>query len=304
VAQQFTNVLPEKFVRNVVALCGPKGSAWMEGLPRVIEALERNWDIRVGDPFPCLSYNYVAPAVTAEHQLSVVKIALPVDDPEIFGEAAYLRILDGRGCPQLLAEDMTAKGILIERAQPGRTLKELFEGRESDALPVLIEMMSKTREPVPADKSNLIILDDWFEGLRRAKDTPFPDDYAERAQSFYSDMSAKSEKFLLHGDLHHENILSSERESYVAIDPKAIVGPLGYEISVFLNNHLWWIDGEASLAANLDAAVELYSEAFQMPEREVRQWAFCQMVLSTWWSFDEMSEDFAEGLAFADMWNV
>ena len=50
------------------------------------------------------------------------------------------------------------------------------------------------------------------------------------------------------------------------------------------------------------------SKAFwiSLPEKFVKtsKLGICQMVLSTWWSFHEMGEHFADGLAFADMWKV
>ena len=303
--QSFGKSLPEKFVTNIRSLCGKKGELWLYNLPDLISQLEREWSITVGSHFPTLSYNYVASAKTFDGEPAVLKIALPVESTEMFGEMKYLSLLDGHGCPRLLRKNEQIPAILIERAVPGETLREIFRGREDDALPVLLTMMERTRRAVPPDTSNLIQLDDWFDGLRRADDTDFPTAYAERSLQYYQEMSSEKEKiFLLHGDLHHENILSAAREPYLAIDPKAIVGHIGYEIAVFLNNHLWWIEWKTDAKKSLAYAVDLYATEFGMTAHDLRKWAFSQMVLTTWWSYDEMKENFAEGLGFADIWEV
>ncbi|MGI8810949.1 MAG: aminoglycoside phosphotransferase family protein [Pyrinomonadaceae bacterium] len=302
--KQFASSLPAKFINNVTGLCGAKGALWLEELPAVIASLESEWSISAGANFPALSYNYVAPATTAAGDAAVLKIGLPTEDTEIFGESKYLSILDGCGCPCRISESRERRAILIERVTPGRTLREQFAGREDDALPVLIRMIDRTTASIPDDTADLIKLDDWFDGLLRAVGTSFSKRHTERAFRYYSEMSESAPNRLLHGDLHHENILTATREPYLAIDPKAIIGPIGYEIAVFLNNHLWWMEWKPDAAASLGRAVDMYAEAFAMSSRDIRQWAFCQMVLGTWWSFDEMNEDFSEGLGFADMWNV
>jgi streptomycin 6-kinase len=301
----FIRSLPKKFVSNTVSLCGDAGREWLDALPDTIDLLERAWSITAGDHFSTLSYNYVAAATAADGSDAVLKIALPLNDPEIFGEAKYLRLLDGRGCPRLLAESSKLQAILIERAVPGQTLRQVFAGREDDALGVLIEVLPEMIRRPPANRTRLIDLDNWFEGLRRYSGTAFSAAHARRALGFYAELTKDREnKFLLHGDLHHENILTASREPYLSIDPKAIVGHLGYEIAVFLNNHLWWTEWKPDAKNSLASAVDMYAEAFCMPAIDLRKWAFCQMVLVTWWSFDEMKEDFAEGLGFAEMWDV
>jgi streptomycin 6-kinase len=47
----------------------------------------------------------------------------------------------------------------------------------------------------------------------------------EEAETLFAELNASmAEPFLLHGDLHHENILAAEREPWLAIDPKGVVG--------------------------------------------------------------------------------
>ena len=88
--KEFRSMLPHKFVQNTIALCGERGKIWLETLPRIIADLEDSWSITAGKHFRNLSFNYVATATLLDGEPAVVKIGLPLDDVEIFGEAKYL----------------------------------------------------------------------------------------------------------------------------------------------------------------------------------------------------------------------
>jgi streptomycin 6-kinase len=108
----------------------------------------------------------------------------------------------------------------------------------------------------------------------------------------------------LHGDFHPANIVSATREPFLVIDPKGIAGPVGYEIAVFLNNYHWWQETRADIRIRLDSAVRQFSAAFDIEPTELRQWAFAQMVLGAWWTFDEMPEIYQNEVVKADVWDI
>ncbi|HVE55345.1 MAG TPA: aminoglycoside phosphotransferase family protein, partial [Pyrinomonadaceae bacterium] len=155
----------------------------------------------------------------------------------------------------------------------------------------------------PPEKHNFVYLRDWFAGFEKAETTNFPKDFLKKARRFYDELS-KAESFLIHGDFHHENILSAGREPFLVIDPKGIVGQTGYEISVFLNNHVWWLSKDADLREKLDNAVTKFSEAFEIERQTLRKWAYAQTVLSAWWTFEENGKNWQTDLALADVWEV
>ena len=301
----FRESLPPEFVTNTIALCGKAGKDWLETLPKRIGTLENRWSITVHEHFPNLSYNFVAPATRRDGERVVLKIGLPLNDIEIFGEAKYLRTLAGDGAVRLLAEDRDLNAILLERAVPGINLTKVFEGREAEAIAPSIEVLRHVLRPLPDDLSDTILLDKWFYGLRRYPGTKFPVEYASKALDIYDHLSGQpGRKSYLHGDFHPDNILSAERSRFIVIDPKGIVGHIGYEISVFLNNFHWWQDQKPDIRDILDLAVQQFAHAFDLDPLDLRKWAFAQMVLGTWWQFDEMGIDAAEGLANADIWDV
>ena len=303
--KDFRSLLPPKFVENTISLCGERGEKWLDELPQMIAKLEGQWSITAGKHFRNLSYNYVANAELADGTFAVLKIGLPLLDVEIYGEAAYLRELDGNGATKLFQFDRESQAALLERLTPGSNLRSFCKKDQAEAVKIAIQVLKRILRPVPEDSSEFIQLNDWFDGLKRAAGTNFPKDYAERALQFYEDLSKNRQNiFLLHGDLHHDNILTAKREPFLVIDPKGMIGHIGYDIGVFLNNHHDWLEWDTRLTGKLDRAIADFAEAFGVEELAIRKWAFCQMVLSWWWMFDEMPGTFGDELGLSDIWKV
>lgn len=297
--------IPSELVRNTRALSGEEAEPWIAAIPQLITFLEIEWDIAVGDAFVNGEYNYVARAVYRNGGPCVIKIAPPRNDDDHFSEAKYLGIANGEGAVRLLAHDREHMAMLIETAIPGKTLTDTFEGNEPASVQPAIDLLGSTSRKIPSDLSEIILLNDWFDGLRRYSGTAFPKEYAEKALTIYADLSRQTERIgYLHGDFHPDNIVSAERAPFLLIDPKGMIGHIGYEIAVFLNNFHWWQEDEPDIRERLSGAIRQFAEAFGIKERELRQWAFAQMVLSAWWTFDEMPDIYNNDVAKADIWDV
>jgi streptomycin 6-kinase len=296
--------LPGELVKNVTGICGERGRAWLSDLPSTIHELKKQWSLKVEPPFEAGEYNFVAPAERRTGEPVVIKIAPPFETNEMIGEATFLRQRDGRGAVKLLEYDIERRAILIERAFPGKNLSELFTGNEAAAIGPAIDVLRSVMDS-PAKHSELRSLDTWFDGLRRYTSVDFPADYAERALDLYGRLSNQTGRtFFLHGDYHPGNVVNATRSSYLAIDPKGIVGNIAYDIAVFLNNFHWWQEDKPDIRERLAHAVAQFSAAFEIDPIELRQWAYAQMVLSAWWSFDEMPQFYDNTVAKADIWDV
>jgi len=300
----FRESIPEELVGHTIAMCGDSGAEWLDCLPATIREIEKNWSISIGDPFQSVEFNYVAAASDDRGNAVVIKISPPFENSEIFSEAKFLRVANGRKVVGLIEQDRDRRAILIERAIPGSNLAELYTGNEFEALAPAIDVLRAITGEPPEDTSETIDLNDWFDGLRRHKETAFPANYAAKALEIYSRLSRGVNRCYLHGDFHPGNIVSATREPFLAIDPKGMIGPIGYDIAVFLNNFHWWQDERADIKERLDFAVRAFSDAFELSTADLRKWAFAQMVLSAWWTFDEMPEIYQNDVAKADVWNV
>ncbi len=303
--ENFIAELPKKFLQNTLDLCGKTGERWLNDLPQIIKEIENKWSFSAEKSFRNLSYNYVAPGVCADGKEVVLKIALPLNTPEIFNEARFLQIVDGDGAVKLLKSDQSLRAILLEKLTPGENLKEICRWDEARAVEIAIPIVRGLLKKAPPN-SAFRRLDEWFDNFFvKCATTNFPSVFQNKVRGFYEQLSSASKyKFLIHGDLHHENILSATREPFLAIDPKGIIGDIGYEISVFLNNHLWWLASEANLQEKLSVAVRQFSEAFAIKPQDLRKWAYAQMVLSAWWTFEENGKNWQTDLTLAEIWEV
>ncbi len=302
-SENFTENLPEKFIRNVLDVCGDRGKQWLSELPQIIKEIAEKWQIKTKKPFENLSYNFVAACVFESSDEAVLKIALPLNNLEIFNEANYLQIQNGKGAARVLNFDESRRAMLLEKLNPGKPLKMLFSGNESRTVEIAVGLIKKLLRRPPAG-TEFILLEKWFGNFfERAVNTDFPTYYLSKTREIFDELSS-SEKYLIHGDFHHENILSAEREPFLVIDPKGVIGNIGYEIAVFLNNHLWWLSPEKNCVEKLERAVRQFSEAFDISPDHLKKWAFAQMVLSAWWTFEDNGENWESELAFAEFWKV
>lgn len=295
--------LPVNFVDVIYAAHVSAGEAWLAKLPTLIADIENDWRISVDEHYPNLSYHFVAPCTCADGAGAVLKIGFPEKNREMDNEAEALKLVDGEGMVKLLRFDAVRRAMLLEKLEPGSNLKEIFEGDEMKAVDVAIGVMQKLwREP--RLENSFPKLEDWFNnGFRKAENTGFAPEYVRKAGGIFEELNPSGRRVLLHGDLHHENILSA-RASFLAIDPKGITGNFAYEITSFLLNHRRWLENGPDLKDKLAAAIQRFSEAFDLTPGTIRKWTFAQSVLSAWWTFEENSENWRDELARAEIWDV
>src|SRR5688572_6817005 len=78
-------------------------------------------------------------------------------------------------------------------------------------------------------------------GARRVRAYPgdhrLPRALVERAGRLFDALCASAPaRVVVHGDLHHDNVLRAEREPWLAIDPHGVVGDPGYEARSMVYN--------------------------------------------------------------------
>ncbi len=287
-----TFVIPSYFVQHTVDLCGDKGHAWIERLPAILAACEQRWHIHIDAPFPGLSYHYVAPAIAADGMAVVVKAQIPTS--EFAQEVEALRVFDGHGVAQLLADDLEDEVMLLEHVQPGTMLSNLEDDTEATLL--FADVMQRMRRPVPAVQS-FPSVQEWGKGFARLRrhynggTGPFPRALLEEAETLYAELSASmGELLLLHGDLHHENILYSQQRGWLAIDPKGLIGEAAYEVGTMLHNPLPKLLNYPDPQRMLARRVDLLSEVLGIERARVRGWGLAQSMLSVWWDVEDFGD--------------
>ena len=283
--------LPPDFLQTIRDTFGRPGVAWLSALPDLIAEASRRWDLTDIHPVPNLSYNFVAYANWAEKPV-VLKLGVPND--ELSSGIAALRFYDGRGACRLLAADPGKGMLLLERLLPGVMASTLQD--DEGATRIAADVMSQLWRPVPENRGDFIQLRDWFDGFERLRDRfdggtgPLPEALVETAESLSWDLLADNkDETLLHGDFHHYNLLESER-GWLAIDPKGVIGPKGYEVGPLLINPVEHFLCARDPIAQTTRRVAILSEVLGMERERIRNWGICHSVLSACWSLEDKGD--------------
>jgi streptomycin 6-kinase len=294
--------LPDRLVQNVLHYFGQQGSDWLRDFPNVIAEAAERWSLKLDSPFPNLSINFVTPATRADGAEVVLKAGVP--NEEIFTEINALKLFDGKGAVRLLEAD-PGKGImLLERLLPGTPVLGL--GDDIQAVEVAAGVMKRLKREAPAEHS-FPSLEDWFGGLAKVRarfhggSGPLPDKLLELAERTSAELLASSEEpTLLHGDLHHENILNSSRGSWLAIDPKGVVGEQAFEVCAFLRNPmpdlLTGMDTKQVLARRVDR----FSESLGFDRERLIGWGLSEALLSASWDIDDENQSWKGAIFVAE----
>lgn len=315
---------PRAFRNTISSLYGAEGRAWLAGLPALVGAYADAHGLTVGEPYP-LSYNFVASADAADGTGYVIKAAPPGAETAA-REAAVLAAWQGRGATRLHHHDPDARIMLLERAEPGYTAETLADStwppRAADpgikpddvaATRALAAAMRGLWQPapealaVPGTTDTVRIPEvieyaedfDWYADTHRTAGPLDPDLFAAARGLFRDLASAPHAGLLLHGDLHHGNLLHATRggaPTWLAIDPKGLRGDPGFDTAVMLWNpgllpcrstgcgaaHL--LDSRTGvLAEELDGAVP----GADLGREMLTMWGFVVAVLSAVWDVQD-----------------
>jgi len=281
--------LPDSFTKNITSTFGEAGVTFLAQLPARLDECARRWNLTVLQPFPNLSFNYAAPAILRGGTAAVLKLGVP--HRELLTEIDALRLYAGDGCARLLDADPEHGALLIERLRPGTLLSAHPDDEEATA--IAARLMQKLWRPVPEDH-RFPTIEDWFGGLRELRKEfaggtgPFPVRLVEEAERLAADLFASLDPpVVLHGDLHHFNILAAEREPWLAIDPKGVVGEPAYEVGALMRNPLPAFLGFPDPLGTLERRLTILADTLGFDRARLRAWTVAQGVLSAWWGYDD-----------------
>jgi streptomycin 6-kinase len=161
----------------------------------------------------------------------------------------------------------------------------------------MADVMTKLWKPLPPDH-NFPTIAKWGQGLQRLREDfngstgPLPAHLVKRAEAIYRDLAVDPPPpVLLHGDFHHENVLSATRAPYLAIDPKGLAGEPAYEVGPIFYNALPAIFPLGDLTRLLGRRLAILVEQLQMERERLLACAFAHSVLSAAWSIEDGDHD-------------
>ena len=208
------------------------GSAWLARLPQLVDECLEAWSLAPsGEPFPHAHASLALPVTCADGSEAVLKICFPHRESE--QEADALALWNGNGAVRLLARDRERWALLLERCRPGTHLRNVDPAEALDVIAGLLRRLS-----VPAGEPFRALADEaawWISYLPERWERagrPFERRLLDAAVTALEELApTQREQVLLHQDLHADNVLRAEREPWLAIDPKPLVGEREFSLA-------------------------------------------------------------------------
>ncbi len=183
---------------------------------------------------------------------------------------------DGAGAAPILAHD--ARALLMQRATGLRTLHDLSRhGKDDEATLQLCLALTQLHAPRPVPLPALTPLTQWFQDLLTIDAGSYPalQHSARTAQSL---LAQPQDECVLHGDMHHGNLLDFDELGWLAIDPKGLYGERGFDYANLFCNP------EPGIAARAFAArLEQTTRISGLDRRRLLEWILAWSGLSSLW---------------------
>jgi len=224
---------------------------WLAALPRLAAECAELWGLDLETPIDT-PHSLVIPAGEA-----VLKLNAP-SHFEADHEAEALARWGGVGAVRLLARDDARRALLCERCRPGTRLSDASVDEATVVAELLPRLEHEPQSPHPfrllADEAQR-----WAEEVPRRfrlGGEPFERSLLDFAVAVFLSADPRA-SHLLNQDLHGGNVLRAEREPWLVIDPKPLVGEREIDGVGVLRNAVTRADSSAPVRRWLDVLHDL-----------------------------------------------
>lgn len=281
--------VPEDFTLSTVQREGERGRAWLATLPGLADELLRRWDC---EPTEAVTHGQVGIVVPVRRRYdgtpAVLKISFPhpgnVHEPDAFAAWA------GRGAVRLYERDDARFAMLIERAgaESGAGGGSLADVEDTDeAVTVAGRLARRLAVPAPEGLPRMSsLVAEWECELRdedRELGSPLPARVVAAAIATVRELGGDQPDTLIHGDLHFTNVLRSEREPWLAIDPKGYVGDPAYDSITLLRSRFEPLLTAPDPRAAALRRLAVFADAAEVDRERARRWAQARAVTAAHW---------------------
>jgi streptomycin 6-kinase len=310
--------LPDGYGRRLPRSWQP----WLDELPELIASYLERWELTVTGELP-LSHSYVLPVERGD-SACVLKIQ-PTDVPEVEGaerELLGLR-LAGRVAVVVVEEDAGNGALLLERALPGTTLEEMAERDDDAATEKLATEIRDYGRPLDDPASlGLRPFEEFAEVFERFDRGPHgriarskavvatktglwvvlgmdePGSSLEAitaarhtAERVLEELVVDRNKpYLLHGDLHHGNVLVDDERGLLVIDPWGLYGDRAADVAPALHNPIEFVARAKDVDSLIRRRLAIYAEVLDVDMEHLAAWSYVYNVIRALWTFEDGDE--------------
>ena len=260
---------------------------------KINDAIEK-WEL----DHPEVIYEHPTKGVFSAESGDFGPVILKIDQCKSQLEAEYkmlARLTECHYSCKVYGYDGNAGLLLEERILPGTVLRR--EGSLKKRIQVFLQVFHEIH--MPADSGTTYL--NWLEQIcEYCVCHQVAEDMASRAHLFCAEMFEKyPERVLLHGDLHHDNLLLRTDGSYAMIDPKGVVGPAIMDLPSFILNELD-TDHACPDRQHIAEVIRLLGEQSGYPTDDIRKLFYMETVLANIWCAEDGEEMNMQQIELAD----
>ncbi len=215
----------------------------------------------------------------------VLKLAL---EPEEKRGGGLMPWWDGDGAARVIAHDHDV--LLLERAMGSASLSAIARnGEDDEASRIICDVAAKLH--MPRDRpppAGLVPLDQWFRPLETMAASQ-GGIILEGAAAAHDLLRTAHDNVVLHGDIHHDNILDFGSRGWLAIDPKGLFGERAFDFAnVFRNPDRADLSGNpdhtiATAPGRMARQAGIIADAAGLDRARLLQWVLAFASLSACW---------------------
>lgn len=263
------------------------GKSFYEKVAREIVEYAERWALSAFQLIPSYSANLVFTCYSEAQGNVVLKIGNPASG-ETSKEYHTLRHYEGRRFCRVYEADLANGAILEERVQPGTPLRH--ESSLDKRLSVFCSLY-KDLHLTPGNTEIFPTYTEWVgritEYMRKRHDCEQLCLYMKKAEAICTSVSnSYSQRMLLHGDFHHDNILLGHDGEYVIIDPKGVIGDPVFDVPRFILNEF---DDEITMELfdRINYIIGTLANNLHIPSYIIKQCLFVETAMGVCWSVED-----------------
>ena len=212
-------------------------------------------------------------------EAAMLKIA---GGPEERDGGAVMAWWSGVGAARVLAREDDA--LLLERATGQGSLAAMAaDGRDDEASLILCQVAARLHAPRPLPPPPSVKpLPVWFRALEPTA-ASHGGVFAKSAAAAAALFATPARASVLHGDLHHDNVLDFGPRGWLVIDPKGLIGERGFDFANLFCNP-WPVAAEPGRLAH---RLDIVAKAAAIEPARLLQWILAYAGLSAAWTLQD-----------------
>jgi streptomycin 6-kinase len=282
------------------------GKGFYEKVLRDLETYADKWTLTSFQFIPSYSANLIFKCYSANLGRVVLKIGNP-SFKEVITEFNTLQEYNGRRFCKIFDANNESGVILEECVQPGNTLRD--ESSLDKRLSVFSSLYKGLHiTPIKADIYPTYI--EWVcritEYMSKRQDCKELYLYMKKARDICLSVSnLYSQKMLLHGDFHHDNILLGYYGEYKIIDPKGVIGDPVFDVPRFILNE-FGDEITTELYKKINDIICILEKKLNIPKYILKQCLYVETAMAVCWDIEDGStpeefEKLIKTVAFAEV---